>query len=186
VGWLTAAERATLDAALDRLIPAGDGAGAGADADAGPGAVGAGVGDYVDGLLDAFAVDPPRIFAGGPGSGRRGAVDGPGFAKFTPLTRIEEIAWRQRIGEWQAAYRSGLAALGADFPTLPGADRDGRLEATPEFTALLYEHACEGMYAAPEYGGNRDLAGWRLANWPGDVAPLGWTPAQVSDPVANR
>jgi hypothetical protein len=38
------------------------------------------------------------------------------------------------------------------------------------------------MYAAPEYGGNRDLAGWRLANWPGDVAPIGWTAEEVSRP----
>ena len=59
-------------------------------------------------------------------------------------------------------------------------EQDARLDAVPEFKALLYEHACEGFYAAPEYGGNRDLAGWRLADWAGDVAPSGWTADEVS------
>jgi gluconate 2-dehydrogenase gamma chain len=177
VGWLSDAERATLEAAIDRLIPPGP------DPATEPGAAAAGVGDYIDGLLDAFAVDPPRIYAGGNSSGRRGG--GPGFATFTPLSRIEEIAWRQRVASWQAAYREGLAALGSDFASAPLEEQDVRLEAAGEFVSTLYEHTCEGMYAAPEYGGNRDLAGWRLASWPGDVAPTGWTAAQISDPVNN-
>jgi hypothetical protein len=176
VGWLSKADRRTIDAALDRLIPPGD------DPATEPGAAIAGVGDYIDATLDAFAHDPPRIFAGGPGSGRRG---GPaGFATFIPLSRLEELAWRERIAAWQAIYRSGLAALGPDFADAPPEEQSARLEAAPEFTELLYEHACEGMYAAPEYGGNRDLAGWRLASWPGDVAPRGWTDDEVRDPTA--
>ena len=53
---------------MDLLIP-GD--------EWGPGAGEAGAADYVDRLLGAFAFDPPRIWAGGPYSGRHGGA--PGF-----------------------------------------------------------------------------------------------------------
>ena len=38
---------------------------------------------------------------------------------------------------------------------------------------MLYDHACEGAYGAPEYGGNRELAGWRVIGADGDVQPRG-------------
>jgi hypothetical protein len=181
---LTAAEHRTLAAACDRLIPPVDGH---------PGAAALGVADYVDGLLGAFTVDPPRIWAGGPFSGRAGGD--PGFRRFLPLTPMEELAWRTRIegsqGDparefngpvvgWQERYRAGLAALGADFAEQDPDEQDRRLAADPEFRSLCYEHACEGAYAAPEYGGNRAGAGWRAIGFPGDSQPRGYTEAEVS------
>jgi hypothetical protein len=41
---------------------------------------------------------------------------------------------------------------------------------------------CEGMYGAPEYGGNRDQAGWKAIGFSGDVQPRGWTDVEVSNP----
>jgi hypothetical protein len=76
-------------------------------------------------------------------------------------------------------YRAGLAALGEDFPTLAPDEQDARLDAQAEFRGLLYEHVVEGAYAAPEYLGNRDLAGWRAIDFPGDVQPRGYTDAEV-------
>jgi hypothetical protein len=35
------------------------------------------------------------------------------------------------------------------------------------------------MYANPEYGGNRGLAGWRDIDFPGDVQPRGYTGEEV-------
>jgi gluconate 2-dehydrogenase gamma chain len=81
----------------------------------------------------------------------------------------------------QERYEEGVAALGADFAGLGADDQDARLDAVPEFRSLLYEHACEAMYGAPEYGGNRDLAGWRSIGFEGDVQPRGWTDAEVSE-----
>jgi len=49
-----------------------------------------------------------------------------------------------------------------------------------DFTRLVYEHVCEGLYGAPEYGGNSGLAGWRYLNYEGDVQPRGYTDAEVS------
>ena len=182
--YLAPEEHAILAAACERLIPA--------SADH-PGATALGVADYIDGLLGAFLVDPPRIWAGGPYSGRFGGD--PGFSTFTPLGPLEELAWRtriegsqgiperERLGEvagWQAEYRAGIAALGTDFPALHRDEQAARLEAVPEFKALLYGHACEGAYGAPEYGGNRDGRGWAAISFPGDVQPRGYTDEEVS------
>jgi gluconate 2-dehydrogenase gamma chain len=173
----------TVQAACERLIPAAEGH---------PGATALGVADYVDGLLGAFAVDPPRIWAGGPFSGRYGGEAS--FGEFLRPSALEELAWRTRIegsqgiaeremngrvSGWQQEYRDGIAALGADFAALSAADQDARLDVVPEFKELLYGHACEGAYGAPEYGGNRDLGGWRAIRFPGDVQPRGYTDDEV-------
>jgi hypothetical protein len=176
--WLSEQQHAVVAAACERLVP---------------GSAAAGVADYVDGLLGAFTVDPPRIWAGGPVSGRHGGDDG--FSRFLPLGRMEELAWRTRIEgsrglperEWngpvvglQERYLEGFAALGHDFVALVPEEQDRRLDAAPEFAALLHEHACEGSYGDPVYGGNRDGTGWRAIGFPGDVQPRGWTAVEVS------
>jgi gluconate 2-dehydrogenase subunit 3-like protein len=183
--WLSDAEYAVLVAACERLIPA----------DADPGATDAGVADYIDGLLGAFLVDPPRIWAGGPFSGRKGGDAG--FVSFHRLGPLDELAWRTRIEGsrgmperefngpvvgLQQCYREGLAGLGPDFPTLSPDEQDARLRGDAEFTAVLYGHACEGMYAAPEYGGNRALAGWRYIGYEGDTQPRGYSDEEVAGP----
>jgi Gluconate 2-dehydrogenase subunit 3 len=182
--FFTPAQHAVIEAACERLIPAAPGH---------PGARALGVADYLDGMLGAFAVDPPRIFAGGPFSGRFGGDAG--FGDFLALSRLEELAWRIRIEGslgmperefngpvvgWQQRYRDGLAALGDDFCALDGEGQDARLETVPDFKRLLYRHACEGAYAAPEYGGNRGSNGWTAVGYLGDVQPRGYTDEEVS------
>jgi hypothetical protein len=182
--FFTPAQHAVIEAACERLIPAAEGH---------PGARALGVADYLDGMLGAFAVDPPRVFAGGPFSGRFGGEAG--FGDFLALSRLEELAWRIRIEGslgmperefngpvvgWQQLYRDGLAALGDDFGALDGEGQDERLETVPDFKRLLYRHACEGAYAAPEYGGNRDAKGWTAVGYLGDVQPRGYTDEEVS------
>ena len=46
-------------------------------------------------VLDAFAVDPPRIWAGGPYSGRAGGDAQ--FERFLELSPLEALAWRTRV-----------------------------------------------------------------------------------------
>jgi hypothetical protein len=182
--WLTPEQYAIVEAACERLIPA---------AGAHPGARALGVADYIDGLLGAFTVNPPRIWAGGPFSGRAGGDAS--FDRFLNLSPLEELAWRTRIEGsrgvaerelngpvtgWQERYVDGLAALGTEFAALPPDEQDARLDAVHSFKALLYQHACEGAYAAPEYGGNRGGAGWDAVQFPGDVQPRGYTDEEVS------
>jgi gluconate 2-dehydrogenase gamma chain len=184
--WLTDHERRIIDAACERLIPADARLGA-------PGAQAAGVVDYIDGLLGAFCFDPPRIWAGGPFSGRHGGDAS--FDQWIALSPADELAWRTRIEGsrgiperefngpvigWQEQYRAGLDALGPDFADVPGDEQDARLDAVPEFRALLYEHACEGMYGDPVYGGNRDGIGWAFIGFAGDSQPRGYTDAEVT------
>jgi hypothetical protein len=174
-----------LEAVCARLIPTDDD----------PGASEAGVAHYIDGLLGAFVFDPPRIWAGGPVSGRFGGA--PGFSTFHRLSQLDELAWRTRIEgsqgiperEWngpveglQERYAAGIPLLGGDFADVDGQEQDGRLRAHEEFTRLVYEHACEGMYGAPEYGGNRDGVGWSYIGFAGDVQPRGYTDEEVSEP----
>jgi len=182
--WLSEHQHAVLGAALDRLLPPDEGH---------PGARALGAADYVDGLLGAFLVDPPRIWAGGPFSGRHGGDAD--FDRFLPLGAVEELAWRTRIEGSQGRpereingpvvglqerYVAGLAALGDDFVVLDGSDQDERLAADRDFRALLFEHACEAVYGDPVYGGNRDGGGWAAIGFAGDVAPRGWTDEEVS------
>jgi hypothetical protein len=177
-------EYAIVAAAADRLIP---------PLDPHPGGAALGVADYIDGLLGAFEVTPPRIFAGGPFSGRFGGDAS--FDAFIPLSAHQELAWRTRIEGsrgiaerefngpvrgWQEIYREGLAALGTDFCDIGGDEQDARLAEQRELRALMYQQMCEGAYGAPEYGGNRDLRGWRAIEFPGDVQPRGYTDEEVS------
>ncbi|MGO8873105.1 MAG: gluconate 2-dehydrogenase subunit 3 family protein [Acidimicrobiales bacterium] len=184
--WLTDDEWRTLSAACDRMIP---------PSVAGPSASAAGVPDYIDGLLGAFEFDPPRIWAGGPTSGRTGGDAA--FARFHRLSALDELAWRMRVegsrglperefngpvAGLQERYRSGLAALGTDFERLEPAEQDSRLRSDPDFATLLFHHVCEGMYGAPEYGGNRDGVAWQAIGFAGDVQPRGWTDDEVTNP----
>jgi hypothetical protein len=95
----------TLEAFVDRLIPPDTNP----DGSPSPGARIAGVADYIDFLLGAFASERPFIFAGGPFSDRNpfggeGLTDG--MARPLVLTDNQRLAWRIRIfGTAAAAER---------------------------------------------------------------------------------
>lgn len=183
--FFTGHQAAVVEAATARIAPGprDDPAEAGH-----PGAREAGVTGYIDSMLGALGTldgtPPPIIFAGGPWSGRH--TSGPDLmARFVPLDPVARIAWRKRLAAWQQQYSDGIAALdklaGGDFTTVTPARQDAILAAKPvsTFTALLFEHTIEGLYAAPEYGGNRGLAGWKDIGFPGDVQPRGYTADEV-------
>jgi hypothetical protein len=96
--FLTRREVQTLEALCDRIIPA----------DHDPGAKALGAARYIDGFLNAFERRSPRIFAGGPFSGRQPFPDAKRgrpsrrrppnrFAHFVPLTRTQEMRWRAEL-----------------------------------------------------------------------------------------
>jgi hypothetical protein len=193
--FFTSHQAAVVEAATARIAPgpADDPAEAGH-----PGAREADVTGYIDSMLGALgALDGPAppVFAGGPWSNRH--TSGPDLmARFATLDPVARIAWRRRLQGWQQQYRQGIATLdklaGGDFTKARAAVQDKILAmpAASSFTSLLFEHTIEGLYAAPEYGGNRNLAGWRDIAFPGDIQPRGYTPDEVSrsdgpDPVNN-
>lgn len=180
-------QAAVVTEATARLIPGPDDD----PAEAGhPGAREALVVVYIDLLLSAFDDDPPRIYAGGPWSDRAGGPENL-MAEFVPLAGWQEEMWRARIADLQEAYRVGIDALdeaaGGDF-TAVGADRMDEilLADTPDrFRGVLFEHAIEGTYSIPEYGGNHELVGWTETGYAGDVAPTGWTAEEVAEEVPD-
>jgi hypothetical protein len=200
-GYLRREELRTLAAVVDRVVP-------GVPEDTVPGAVAAGCHEAIDALIGAFTVSPPRIYAGGPYSDRGGSRTDD-FERFLPLDRYEAKAWRLRIEGsrgrralerngrvkgYQRTYRQGLAALESSVPggfsTLPGPARDLALEQSDdplvqEMLDLAVPHTIEFLYGAPEYGGNRDLVGWRTIDFDGDTQPRGYTRDEVLHPESS-
>jgi gluconate 2-dehydrogenase gamma chain len=101
---------------------------------------------------------------------------GPSATQAGAVTYIER-ALQGVYAEHRAAYAAGLAEL-EGFAALPAHAQDERLraiEGTP-FFELVRAHVLEGMFGDPSYGGNRDLAGWRLLDYPGPQRV--WTAAE--------
>jgi hypothetical protein len=193
--FFTSHQAAVVEDATARIAPgpADDPAEAGH-----PGAREADVTGYIDSMLGALGTldsAAPLVFAGGPWSNRH--TSGPDLmARFMTLDPVARIAWRRRLQAWQQQYRQGIATLdklaGGDFTKASHAEQDKILAGSgaSSFTSLLFEHTIEGLYAVPEYGGNRGLAGWKDIAYPGDSQPRGYTPDEVSrsdgpDPVDN-
>jgi gluconate 2-dehydrogenase gamma chain len=188
--FFTEHQAAVVEAATARIAPGpkDDPAEAGH-----PGAREAGVTGYIDTMLGAL--DDQDIFAGGPWSDRH--TSGPDLmARFIPLDPVARIAWRNRLIAWQDQYAKGISQLdklaGGDFTKKSPAQQDKILvnQSVSEFTSLLFEHTIEGLYASPEYGGNRNLTGWKEIGFPGDVQPRGYSADEVErsdghDPVGN-
>jgi hypothetical protein len=84
----------------------------------------------------------------------------------------------------QALYRDAVMALdafalqqgAADFGALGDDQKIAAFATTdPTFRDAFLAHVAEGMFGAPEYGGNRDGQAWRDYFYDGDSQPLGHT-----------
>jgi gluconate 2-dehydrogenase gamma chain len=175
-------QRATIAAAMARIIPTTDT----------PGATEAGTIDFLDGYLGGI----DRIYAKPDGSG------------FETLSGRRAHAWQQRIDILRSTYIDGISDLdrrsrdiyGKPFIELDADEQDGALAAVERpgeeaamnasqavigfapvepalqqasveislsFLALLSLHTRQGFYADPIYGGNRDHVGWQTIGFPG-------------------
>jgi gluconate 2-dehydrogenase gamma chain len=180
--FFTVAEARAVEALTARILPG--------DPDD-PGAREAGVVTYIDFLLSqahGFAEpvyrEPPfaETYAGDepPENGDPRVI-------WVPEDELERYGFQSPLTP-REAYRAGLAALerfaqaehGASFADLEEAQQDAILEAleddeaegftapsAAEFFGMVHCHTVEGMFADPAYGGNRELVGWRLLDYPG-------------------
>ena len=180
-------QRATIEAAMARIIPTDDT----------PGAREAGCIDFLERTLSGL----DYLFAKPDGSG------------FEVLEGRTAEAWRTRLDVMRAKYVDGILdldaraeALGApDFASLDPERQDAVLRAverdansTPttstvstglagpvsaepalqqtstetelDFVALLVTHTRQGFYADPIYGGNRGRIGWDVIGFPGPAS----------------
>jgi len=167
-------QRATIAAAMARIIPTDDT----------PGAREADTIAFLDGYLSGLG----RIYAKPDGSG------------FETLTGKRAEAWQLRLDRIRSVYVAGAADLddrsraahGAGFADLEADQQDAILrqidpevraegdaagEAPPlqqtkaefdlDFFPLLCLHTRQGFYADPIYGGNRGRVGWATIGFPG-------------------
>lgn len=202
--FLTAQQRAILDALADTILPE----------DATVGAIKAGAVDYIDRYLAAFSVELPDIFRSGPYSGREPFPDAltgaasenfpdNSFLQVMPMSRMQELAFRREffgsdaignglinspvIEDWpglHALYEQAVAQLASaasdagvtDFAQLSAEQKlDAYNQTDRRFRTVFIEHLAQGMFSAPEYGGNTGLAVWRDYHYDGDSQPLGHT-----------
>lgn len=121
------------------------------------------------------------------------------FLHFLPLTREQQITWRLLlygsdgvpgggpndgflgpILGFRDLCRQGLA----EARQLAGRPLD-KLDADEvdevwrklrrDFVSFVTQWVIEAAFGAPEYGGNRDRAGWKMIHVEGDVLPLGYS-----------
>ena len=177
-------QRATIEAAMARIIPTDDT----------PGAREAGCIEFLERYLSGIGF----IFAKPDGSG------------FETLEGKNAEAWQQRIDLMRTRYIEGVhdldrrarARQGRDFVALSPEQQDiilhdveqnvsdepttlapshalaGPVSAEPalqqtltevelDFFPLLVTHTRQGFYADPIYGGNKDQVGWKVIGFPG-------------------
>lgn len=158
--FLNNAEVETLSAMVNRLIPPDD---------IGPGGVESGVITFIDRELGGQFGSAARWYMGGP------------WAEGTPSQ-----GWQLPLVPAQL-YRVSLLALdrwcigakGKRFAELAATDQDevltqlekGRIEldgvSSASFFQILWQNVVEGYLSDPLYSGNRDMAAWRMINFPG-------------------
>jgi gluconate 2-dehydrogenase gamma chain len=159
--FLTAAEAAFVEAASERLIPADD---------LGPGAKDCGVTFFIDHQL-----------AGAFGRAQSWYMQGP----WPKGGKTQGFQSRLAPAEM---YRSAIAGLekhvsassgGKRFADLSPVQQDkvladleaGKLKLekvdASTFFKMLWQNTKEGMFADPIYGGNKDMAGWKMLGFPG-------------------
>ena len=172
--FFTRAESAFIEAAVARIIPADD---------LGPGALEAEASYFIDQQL-----------TGDYGAGARFYNQGP-FGATTPYQGYQLPLSPRDL------YRAGIAATdrycretyGKDFAQLEPAQQDEvlqglqgvagdvALEDVPgaTFFSHLLTDAKDGFFADPAYGGNKDMAGWKLVGFPG-------VPAQYTELIERH
>ncbi|AIF46137.1 gluconate 2-dehydrogenase subunit 3 family protein [Dyella japonica] len=159
--YFTAPEWEFLEAAVDRLIPAGED---------GPGAVEAGVPEFLDRQMEAAY-----------GHGGLWYMQGP-FVPDSPPTLGYQLRYTPR-----EFYRKGIAAIDdwcqkqhqKKFAALPPDQRDAILHQlekgeiklddvpTAAFFSQLLTNTKEGYFADPMYGGNKQMGAWKMIGFPG-------------------
>lgn len=161
--FFTAPERAAIEALVARLIPSDE---------TGPGAIETGVPDFIDRQLGGAWGAGERLYRSGPwqsGTPQQGYQ--------LPLTPAQLLrnGLRGLNDDVRRRHSKVFVALSAQeqdavLRDIEQSDRDlGGVPANVFFDALL-AMTIEGYFSDPVYGGNRDMAAWRMIGFPGAYA----------------
>lgn len=159
--FFTAAEAGFIEAAVDRLIPSDP---------VGPGAVEAGVAIFIDRQLAGPYGQGQHFFLGGPWP--KGAPEQGYQSRFTPAQFYRHAI--ANIETWVGKQHNG-----ASFRRLSAADQDQTLKDLESgkaelddvdakgFFDMFLQNTKEGYFSDPIYGGNRNMAAWKMIGFPG-------------------
>jgi gluconate 2-dehydrogenase gamma chain len=162
--FFNSAEAQFIESACERLIPADE---------LGPGALEAGVPNYLDKQLGGSWGNGERLYRSGPWF-----AGSPSQGYQLPFTPAE--LFRTAIG----AINRVLQSRGSPFGALSTDAQDEYLKALAKggpdldldgvpsevFFDVLLKMTVEGFFSDPVYGGNRDMAAWRMIGFPGAFA----------------
>lgn len=155
-------EAAFIEAAVARLIPADE---------KWPGALEAAVPNYIDKQLAGAWGAGERLYRSGPW--QQGTPSQGYQLPFTPAELFHTAL---------AAINKELAEAGTPFAKMGTDQQDAYLRSleaggknlggvpSDVFFAQFWESTVEGFFGDPVYGGNRDMAAWRMIGFPGAYA----------------
>ena len=160
--FFNADEVAFVEAAVARLIPADD---------KWPGALEAGVPNFLDKELNGAWGAGERLYLNGPwqpGTPTQGyqlpftpaELFRTALAAITKELAVAGTPFAKMTGEQQDAYLRSLEAGAKDLGGVP----------SNVFFAHLWDATVEGFFSDPVYGGNRDMAAWKMIGFPGAYA----------------
>ncbi len=165
LGWhfFTPDEVATVEAIVDRLIPANSLSVGGKDA---------GCAVFIDRQLAGAFGKSSRLYMKGPFAAGRPTQGYQG--ELTPEARYREGL--KAINDYcRGAHRKNFAELApADQDAILTGLEDGKIDlklshglSSRAFFELILQNTMEGFFADPLYGGNKGMAGWKLIGFPG-------------------
>jgi gluconate 2-dehydrogenase gamma chain len=170
-------EARTVEAIAERIIPGGDGD---------IGATDAGVVYYIDRAVAGFSVSLQKVY-------RLGLRELEAFCRksgksFIGLSgeRQDEVV-RRFLGPESRDAAAAHRSAGEDDHDFGSEHEPGRaLDKTllERLFAVVREHAIEGLFCDPVYGGNRNTVGWRLVGFPG--VHWGYTAEQMKEGYDGR
>jgi len=160
--FFTPNEAAFIEAACARLIPLDE---------LWPGAVEAGVPNYLDKQLGGAWGAGERLYRSGPW---QAGTPSQGYQlPFTPAElfrnalrgveadlKAQGKVFKNLSGDDQDAYLKSLEAGGKDLNGVP----------SELFFQILLGMTVEGYFSDPAYGGNKDMAAWKMIGFPGAYA----------------
>jgi gluconate 2-dehydrogenase gamma chain len=161
--FFNADEAKFIEAAVERLIPADEN---------GPGALEAGVPDYLDKQLGGAWGAGERLYRSGPW--HEGTPSQGYQLPFTPAELFRHALrgirndmskhggppFERLSAKEQDAYLKSLETGNVDLDGVP----------SNVFFESLLELTIEGFFSDPAYGGNKDMAAWKMIGFPGAYA----------------
>ena len=159
--YFTWQEASLIEAIVDRLIPADERSVGGKDAGCAlfidrqlAGAYGTAAGAYMEAPFNLGTAAQGYQRDASPARRYREGLK-------ALATYVEKTFPGKTLGQLPAnAQDAILTGLETGKITLDGAD-------AADFFALILQNTTEGFFADPVYGGNRDMAGWKLLGFPG-------------------